>query len=45
MKIRDTIQFIETGAPDSARFQAIISGHGLLDLWNRFEEQFPDTSP
>ena len=39
------LQFIETGALDAARFQAIISRHGLLEAWNRFEKQFLGDSP
>ena len=30
------LQFIETGALDPARFQAILSRHGLLEAWRRF---------
>jgi hypothetical protein len=34
------LQFIEAGALDAARFQAILSRHNLLDAWHRFERQF-----
>lgn len=34
------LQFVEAGALDAARFQAILSRHGLLDQWSRFERQF-----
>ena len=34
------LQFIETRALDATRFQAIISRHGLLEAWQRFEKQF-----
>jgi hypothetical protein len=34
------LQFFETGALDAARFQAIVSRHGLMKAWKRFEKQF-----
>lgn len=34
------LQFIEAGALDPARFQAILSRHGLVDAWRKFERQF-----
>lgn len=34
------LQFIETGAMDSERFQAIIARHDLVDAWKKFERQF-----
>ncbi|MFN0149778.1 MAG: hypothetical protein ACKVU1_03585 [bacterium] len=34
------LQFIEAGALDAARFEAIIARHGLTDRWRRFEQQF-----
>src|SRR5438046_5118345 len=34
------LQFIEAGALDAERFQAIVAGHGLSDARKRFEEQF-----
>ena len=39
------LQFIETGALDTSRFQAIISRHGLLAAWKRFEKQFLGDTP
>ena len=39
------LQFIETGALDPAQFQAILSRHGLLDAWQRFEKQFLSDAP
>jgi hypothetical protein len=34
------LQFIETGALDPDRFQAILSRHGLKAAWQLFEKQF-----
>lgn len=34
------LQFIEAGALDAARFQAIVERHELADAWQRFERQF-----
>ena len=34
------LQFLEAGALDAARLQAILAGHGLSDAWHRFEKQF-----
>lgn len=34
------LQFIEAGALDAARFQAILSRHGLIDRRRQFERQF-----
>ena len=39
------LQFLETGALDSARFQNIVSRHGLLEAWKRFQTQFLDDTP
>ncbi len=39
------LQFIETGALDPARFQAILSRHGLAAAWKRFEKQFLGDAP
>jgi hypothetical protein len=39
------LQFIETGALDARRFQDIISRHGLIEAWKRFEEQFLSGKP
>ena len=39
------LQFIEAGALDVSRFQAILARHGLIDRWRQFERQFlKDTS-
>ncbi len=34
------LQFIEAGALDAGRFQAILARHGLVDAWRKFERQF-----
>lgn len=34
------LQFIETGVLDLARFHTILSQHGLVPAWQRFEKQF-----
>ena len=34
------LQFVEAGALDADRFQAILERHGLVDAWQRFERQF-----
>ena len=34
------LQFIEEGALDAARFEAILSRHGLLGQWQIFQRQF-----
>ena len=34
------LQFIEAGALDTVRFQAILARHGLVDRWQQFERQF-----
>lgn len=34
------LQFIEEGALDVTRFQAIVAAHHLTDAWSRFERQF-----
>jgi len=39
------LQFIETGAVDSAHFQAILTRHGLTDRWRKFERQFLHDRP
>ncbi len=39
------LQFIETGAIDSERFQAIIARHQLIDAWKKFERQFLIDAP
>jgi hypothetical protein len=39
------LQFIEAGALDAARFQAIVARHGLVSAWQRFEQQFLSDAP
>jgi hypothetical protein len=39
------LQFIEAGALDAPRFQDIVSRHGLLAAWKRFEQQFLSGQP
>lgn len=39
------LQFIESGALDPARFQAILARHGLAEAWQRFEKQFLGNNP
>jgi hypothetical protein len=39
------LQFIEAGALDAARFQAIVARHGLVSAWQRFEKQFLSDAP
>jgi len=39
------LQFIETGVLDAVRFQAILSRHGLVDAWHKFERQFLSDAP
>lgn len=39
------LQFIEEGALDAARFQAIVRRHDLVDAWTKFERQFLDQTP
>lgn len=34
------LQFIESGMLDSVLFQDIVTRHGLLEAWQRFEQQF-----
>ncbi len=34
------LQFIETGALDAKKFQAILERHGLVQAWEKFERQF-----
>jgi len=36
------LQFIEAGAIDAGRYQAILARHGLVDAWQKFERQFLD---
>jgi hypothetical protein len=39
------LQFLEAGALDTARFQAIVNRHGLVDAWRKFERQFLSDPP
>ena len=39
------LQFIEAGAVDPARLQAIFVRHGLVDSWRKFERQFLSDAP
>jgi hypothetical protein len=39
------LQFVEAGALDAARFQAIVARHGLVNAWQRFEKQFLSDAP
>ena len=39
------LQFVEAGALDAARFQAILARHGLVDRWLQFERQFLKDMP
>ncbi len=39
------LQFIEAGAFDANRFQAILSKHGLVEAWQRFERQLLSDTP
>ena len=39
------LQFIEAGSLDAARFQDIISRHGLIGAWKHFEKQFLSDTP
>jgi hypothetical protein len=39
------LQFIEEGALDAARFQAILRRHDLVDAWAKFERQFLSDKP
>ena len=39
------LQFIEAGALDAARFQAILVRHSLVPAWQKFERQFLRDTP
>ena len=39
------LQFLEAGALDAARFQAILARHGLVAAWQKFERQFLRDEP
>jgi hypothetical protein len=34
------LQFVETGALDAKKFQTILERHGLIEAWEKFEQQF-----
>jgi hypothetical protein len=34
------LQFVEAGALEATRFQAILERHSLVDRWRQFERQF-----
>ena len=39
------LQFVEAGALDAGRFQAIVARHGLVERWRQFERQFLHDQP
>jgi hypothetical protein len=39
------LQFVEAGALDATRFQAILARHDLLEAWQKFERQFLRDTP
>ena len=39
------LQFVEAGALDAARFQAILARHGLVEAWQKFKRQFLSDTP
>jgi hypothetical protein len=39
------LQFVEAGALDAPRFEAILARHGLVDAWRTFERQFLSGAP
>lgn len=39
------LQFVEAGVLDPARFQAVLTRHGLVAAWKRFEQQFLRNQP
>jgi hypothetical protein len=39
------LQFVEAGALDAVRFQAILARHGLVAVWRKFERQFLSDAP
>ena len=34
-------RFIEQGALDAEKFEAILSRHGLLEKWRKFQKDYP----
>ena len=39
------LQFVEAGAMDAARFEAMVKRHGLQPAWERFRQQFLSDPP
>ena len=39
------LHFVEAGALEATRFQAILSRHGLTEAWRKFERQFLSDTP
>jgi len=39
------LAFVESGVLDRTRFQAILTRHGLIDAWLKFERQFLSDAP
>jgi hypothetical protein len=39
------LQFVEAGALDAVRFQAILARQELFDVWRKFERQFLSDAP
>jgi hypothetical protein len=39
------LQSIEAGALDTARFQAILNRHGLVEAWRKFKRRFLSDQP
>jgi len=39
------LQFVEAGALDATRFQAMLARYGLVDAWGKFERQFLSETP
>jgi hypothetical protein len=39
------LQFVEIGVLEVVRFQAILTRHGLVDAWRKFERQFLSDAP
>jgi hypothetical protein len=39
------LQFVEAGALEAERFQAILARHGLVDRWGEFERTFLQAGP
>ena len=39
------LQFVEAGALDAVRFEAVLTRHGMLDRWRQFEREFLTDTP